>query len=65
MAAFVGRYHDAMKFRPEPFNPVALRVVSPPPTDADHVEVMNKLQRGTWNESTTASLRYSPLEESG
>ncbi len=27
---------------------VALHVVSPPPTDADHVEVMSKLQRGTW-----------------
>ena len=27
---------------------VALHVVSPPPTDADHVEVMSKLERGTW-----------------
>ena len=27
---------------------VALHVVSPPPTDADHVEVMSKSQRGTW-----------------
>lgn len=48
MAAFVGRYHDATKFRPERFNPVALHVVSPPPTDADHAEVRSKLQRGTW-----------------
>jgi len=121
MAAFFGRYQDAVKFRPERFNPVplsgnervkvilacfeagqfipvhrpgvdltlvvlegegvliagdreeritpgilsfipsgeargikadtrmvALNVVSPPPTDADHVEVMSKLQRGVW-----------------
>ena len=27
---------------------VALHVVSPPPTDADHVEVMSKLQQGIW-----------------
>ena len=27
---------------------IALHVVSPPPTDADHVEVMSKLQQGTW-----------------
>ena len=121
MTAFLGRYQDAMKFRPERFNPVALsandrvkvilacfepgqlipvhrpgvdltlvilegegvlvagdreervgagalafipsgeargikaetrmvalHVVSPPPTDADHVEVMSKLQQGVW-----------------
>jgi quercetin dioxygenase-like cupin family protein len=121
MSAFFGRYHDATKFRPERFNPVALagndrvkvilacfepgqfipvhrpgvdltivilegegllvagdreesvgpgtmsfipsgeargikaetrmvalHVVAPPPTDADHVEVMSKLQRGSW-----------------
>lgn len=27
---------------------VALHVVSPPPTDKDHVEVMAKLKQGTW-----------------
>ena len=121
MAAFFGRYQDALKFQPERFTPVALsgndrvkvilacfepgqfipvhrpgvdltlvilegegvlvagdreekiepgamafipsgeargikaetrmaalHVVSPPPTDADHVEVMSKLQRGAW-----------------
>lgn|SRR5512142_2319076 len=121
MAAFFGRYQDAMKFRPERFNAialsgndrvkvilacfepgqfipvhrpgvdltlvvlegegalvagdreekigpgamsfipageargvradtrlVALHLVSPPPTDADHVEVMSKLKQGTW-----------------
>ncbi len=121
MAIFFGHYQDAMKFRPERFNPIALsgndrvkvilacfepgqfipvhrpgvdltllivegegwlsagdreemigpgaiafvpagesrglkaksrmvafHVVSPPPTDADHVEVMSKLQQGTW-----------------
>ncbi|HTN71450.1 MAG TPA: cupin domain-containing protein [Methylomirabilota bacterium] len=27
---------------------VALHIVSPPPTDSDHVEVMSKLQKGVW-----------------
>ena len=27
---------------------VAVHVVSPPPTDADHIKVMSKLRQGTW-----------------
>ncbi len=27
---------------------VALQVVSPPPTDTDHAEVVRRLQEGTW-----------------